>query len=316
MTHGRKLRNVFLGLILKGWEQICTHFSILQHLFSWERYQNSGSGKEPILPKRILLVWTPHTPTCFHKALVCYLNGNHTGRYDRQNKDEKGTLWFWSLTPFSWPVSLLGQKTRRGLLRNSILCRCSTFICWVRWDQKILYAPDRTASITQLRIFRTVRSFFHPDLYQSQETNQVIQRVMSPIVLYNSIPAILHPFPTLGFLLLCSLIIASVIIKTLCVLENLSESFLYLLLRLIPWGMSSCEVLHLNATLLNSLLLLHLKENQQQFLLFTIIHFLLHKNIHLWISWHRYGFYQNRGKGKARTWTWMHMVGWMYKGCL
>ena len=87
----------FLELILNGWEQICTHCSILQHLFSWERYQNSGSGKEHRVPKSILLVWPPHTPTCFHKALVYYLNKNHTGGYDRGSKDEKETL-VWSLS--------------------------------------------------------------------------------------------------------------------------------------------------------------------------------------------------------------------------
>ena len=62
MTHRRKLRKGFLGLILNGWEKIRTHFWISQHLFSWERYQNSGSGKEHVQPKCILLVWTPGNP--------------------------------------------------------------------------------------------------------------------------------------------------------------------------------------------------------------------------------------------------------------
>lgn len=44
------------------------------------------------MPKSILLARPPHTPTCFHKALVYYLSGNHTGGDDGENKDEKETL--------------------------------------------------------------------------------------------------------------------------------------------------------------------------------------------------------------------------------
>lgn len=123
----------------------------------------------------------------------------------------KKKLWFevWPSAGL-WVYTGGKQEGLCGLWQTLPLSSSYTFICWVRWDDKILYAPEEMASITQIWIIRIVMFFFDPCLYQSPKTNQVMQIMMSPIRPYNSVLAILNLSLMLEFLPLCSLIIISI----------------------------------------------------------------------------------------------------------